>query len=59
MAEGVTAGAGAGAALGGASREAFEALLSSKDAQLARLEQPWNCPHGRPTMRHLGSLSMF
>jgi DNA mismatch repair protein PMS2 len=22
-------------------------------ANLAHLEQPWNCPHGRPTMRHL------
>ncbi|KAF0689025.1 Aste57867_19480 [Aphanomyces stellatus] len=25
--------------------------------QLADLEQPWNCPHGRPTMRHLVDLS--
>lgn len=22
-------------------------------SNLAKLEQPWNCPHGRPTMRHL------
>jgi DNA mismatch repair protein PMS2 len=23
---------------------------------MAELEHPWNCPHGRPTMRHLVSL---
>jgi hypothetical protein len=22
--------------------------------QLEDVEYPWNCPHGRPTMRHLG-----
>jgi DNA mismatch repair protein PMS2 len=21
--------------------------------KLETMEQPWNCPHGRPTMRHL------
>ena len=21
--------------------------------KLSGLEQPWNCPHGRPTMRHV------
>ena len=21
--------------------------------QLGTLQQPWNCPHGRPTIRHL------
>ena len=25
--------------------------------QLADLESPWNCPHGRPTMRHLVDLA--
>ena len=24
--------------------------------RLAELEAPWNCPHGRPTMRHLAVL---
>lgn len=24
--------------------------------QLVNIEQPWNCPHGRPTMRHLADL---
>ena len=25
--------------------------------QLSNLQQPWNCPHGRPTMRHLINLT--
>jgi DNA mismatch repair protein PMS2 len=24
---------------------------------LAAVEQPWNCPHGRPTMRHLADVT--
>lgn len=24
--------------------------------QMATLEQPWSCPHGRPTMRHLADM---
>lgn len=26
---------------------------------MGEIDQPWNCPHGRPTMRHLLSLSQF
>jgi DNA mismatch repair protein PMS2 len=25
--------------------------------RLEAVEQPWNCPHGRPTMRHLADLT--
>jgi hypothetical protein len=31
------------------SREAMLGVVRS----MAELEQPWNCPHGRPTLRHL------
>merc|ERR1712014_133844 len=27
-------------------------------ANLSSLEQPWNCPHGRPTIRHLVNTSV-
>ena len=35
--------------------------LSQKEMEkvvrrLADVEQPWNCPHGRPTMRHVGDI---
>ncbi|XP_061083267.1 mismatch repair endonuclease PMS2 [Conger conger] len=26
---------------------------------MGEIEQPWNCPHGRPTMRHLANLNML
>ncbi|KAH8321618.1 hypothetical protein KR074_010509, partial [Drosophila pseudoananassae] len=26
--------------------------------QMGEIEQPWNCPHGRPTMRHLINIAM-
>lgn len=28
-------------------------------SHMGEIEQPWNCPHGRPTMRHLASLDMI
>ncbi|GAB1597623.1 mismatch repair endonuclease PMS2 [Argonauta hians] len=28
-------------------------------SHMAELDQPWNCPHGRPTMRHLIDLNML
>ncbi|XP_033151490.1 mismatch repair endonuclease PMS2 isoform X1 [Drosophila mauritiana] len=27
--------------------------------QMGEIEQPWNCPHGRPTMRHLINITML
>ena len=26
---------------------------------MGEIEQPWNCPHGRPTMRHLVNLDVL
>lgn len=26
---------------------------------MGTMDQPWNCPHGRPTMRHLSDLMAF
>lgn len=26
---------------------------------MGEIEQPWNCPHGRPTMRHLVNLDVI
>ncbi|KAI7797189.1 putative mismatch repair endonuclease PMS2, partial [Triplophysa rosa] len=26
---------------------------------MGEIEQPWNCPHGRPTLRHLANLDMI
>ena len=27
--------------------------------RMGTMDQPWNCPHGRPTMRHLSDLTCF
>lgn len=26
---------------------------------MGEIEHPWNCPHGRPTMRHLANLDII
>ena len=33
--------------------------MASYVRQLATLDQPWNCPHGRPTLRHLIDLKQL
>jgi DNA mismatch repair protein PMS2 len=33
------------------------AKMSALTRQLSTLDQPWNCPHGRPTLRHLIDLA--
>jgi DNA mismatch repair protein PMS2 len=32
------------------------AQMQQTVARLADLDSPWNCPHGRPTMRHVCGL---
>ena len=34
-----------------------EAQMSRLCRNLTTIERPWNCPHGRPTMRHLADLA--
>lgn len=36
-----------------------EKKMTALVRKLARLEQPWNCPHGRPTLRHLVDLAQL
>jgi DNA mismatch repair protein PMS2 len=31
-------------------------VMQSIVGKMQHVEQPWNCPHGRPTMRHLVDL---
>jgi DNA mismatch repair protein PMS2 len=26
---------------------------------MSEIDQPWNCPHGRPTMRHVFNLRLL
>lgn len=33
--------------------------MSTVVRHMGTIEKPWNCPHGRPTMRHLMSLNAF
>ncbi|RNF22670.1 mismatch repair protein [Trypanosoma cruzi] len=34
-----------------------EKTMRSVVSRLGELEQPWNCPHGRPTLRHVACVS--
>ena len=36
-----------------------EPKMTSLVRKLASLDQPWNCPHGRPTLRHLVDLEQL
>ncbi|XP_070579403.1 mismatch repair endonuclease PMS2-like isoform X2 [Ptychodera flava] len=36
-----------------------KAEMSKLVYHMGEIEQPWNCPHGRPTMRHLFNLNML
>jgi DNA mismatch repair protein PMS2 len=33
--------------------------MTSIVRHMGTMDQPWNCPHGRPTMRHLSNISNF
>lgn len=34
-------------------------IMSTVVKHLSGLDRPWNCPHGRPTMRHLANIGQF
>lgn len=34
-------------------------FMSNVVKNLSGLDRPWNCPHGRPTMRHLANIDQF
>lgn len=34
-------------------------IMDTVVKHLGKLDKPWNCPHGRPTMRHLVNLGQF
>ena len=36
-----------------------QAQMKKIVCHMGEIEQPWNCPHGRPTMRHLINLGML
>ncbi|XP_015914046.3 mismatch repair endonuclease PMS2 isoform X2 [Parasteatoda tepidariorum] len=35
------------------------AMMKKLVTHMGEIEQPWNCPHGRPTMRHLFNLRLL
>lgn len=40
-------------------RTLTKAQMEKVVVHMGQIEQPWNCPHGRPTMRHLCDLGEF
>ena len=40
-------------------RPLTDARMRSVVEHMGKIDKPWNCPHGRPTMRHLLSLDTF
>ena len=36
-----------------------QAQMKKVVCHMGEIEHPWNCPHGRPTMRHLINLNML
>lgn len=34
-------------------------VMKSLVDHMGEIEQPWNCPHGRPTMRHFINLNLL
>lgn len=34
-------------------KEDIDELIFLTSGHMASMDQPWNCPHGRPTLRHL------
>ena len=40
-------------------RPLSEKKMKTVVSHMGEIDKPWNCPHGRPTMRHLMTLNSF